>query len=231
MEVSMTRKIGSALLLAGIVALALAGLSPAQDGEAPDPIDVARKLVGKNWDVERELIPGLDRCLPGVHSFWCRMRAMGGAPYERIVISEKGDVLHRIKAKSLHAWPKAKALEVRIEGKKAIVKDTGGMAAVADMAPVIETGLRLHAPSGKDPGASLSFSIALVSLLTVKWTFHGASVTTAPGGGFVVQLDWTQGSVLWSFEERAHWSLTFDKEGALISITKAQVKCEFHGRK
>ena len=193
------------------------------------PLKAAQDLLGDNWIVEAEAPPGLDRFLPAVHPFLCRLRARGGFPYEKLLLSGKGKVLARSRIRELLDRAEAKAWSIRfLEGKPVLEGAPAGDSGLRDTVRVLG---KAAAARPNDPGSALTLSLLFLEVLTVKGEFVSAVVKKTEGKGLAVEVDWKQGTRFWGYTERARWTVRFNARGALTDLEKVQARFERYRRR
>lgn len=218
-----TAWISAALL--GLLALAPRAVAD-EPGRSPLAEQV-RTLLPEGWVVEAEPFADLERLLPDVHAFFCRLPGRGGYPYERILVRGDGTVLSRADGGAFLGAARAERIRARREGER-WVQVEGTHAEVLRLLEVVR--VVADAP-GRDPGRALSTAVLFLRLLTWQGRFVSATVQAREGGGYDVTVDWRQGSSTWSYEERAAWTFGYDREGALVSLAKARTEFALHLRK
>jgi hypothetical protein len=205
------------IVLSSSVALRSVAAQTKSDGVAESR---AQEICGENWIVERETLSGGDRVLPGVRSFLGRLRARGGFPYAKLLLSDKGELLARSEGRELLARAAAKRICFRLrDGKPEITE--GGRLGKRGLKNTLRALLGRLKPVGRDVGNALSASVAIVTVLTVKGKLEAATVRPTEAG-LIIRITWNQGSDWWEFKERADWTLRFDGSGALAGIEKNQ---------
>ncbi len=216
--------------LAGVILALLTLLNaapiPAQK-KVSLPQKAAQDLLGDNWIVEAEAPPGLDRFLPAVHPFLARLRARGGFPYEKLLLSGKGKVLARSRIRELLDRAEAKEWSVRFrEGKPVLEGTPAGDGGLRDAMQVLGKAAR-----SKDPGSALTLSLLFLEVLTVKGEFVSAAVKKIEGKGLAVEVDWKQGTRFWGYTEQARWTVRFNARGAFTDLEKVQTRFERERRR
>lgn len=222
----MAKRISTAVL----VALLLASGASSGRGDDPPPRageEAVRRLVPEGWTVEPETFANADRLLPGARSWYCRLRAKGGFPYERIVLASDGQVLHRSRDADFLARVRA----ARIEARRAAAGWTVVEGGAVGVESLLDAFHRLSPGAGRDAGGALTAAVVLLDLLTYDGRFVAATVAARGAAGIEVAVDWEQGSGTWSFEERARWTFEFDASGALTRLLKVRTAFEEHLRK
>ena len=208
-----------------LVLLGLSILMPASACAQADLEDAAKvaaqELSGENWIVEEENLGSGSRSLPGIRSFLGRLRARGGFPYHKLVLTDKGAELARTRGREFAARAAAKQIRVRIDGKAIECSSDNGGVGLGMRKTLRALLTRFNKPDARDAGSALAASAAIVKILTIKGTLEEAKVRPQ-GPGWEVELTWEQGSKWWEFHERAVWSLRFDGSGALVEIQKLQ---------
>jgi hypothetical protein len=213
------------LLVALVTTFAATGRG--DEPPARDLDKVVEGLLPKNWVAERQTVTDLERVLPGVRSYFCRLLARGGYPYEKIAVANDGTVLDRSNGRVLMARAEAETITAR-RGPNGWSVAEGSAAGVA---PLLNALVARAPKAGLHPGRALTAAVALLDLLTHRGSFVSASVKTTDLSGLEVVVDWRQGSGLWSFEERARWTLRFDRSGKLQEFEKARTVFTRHLRK
>jgi hypothetical protein len=206
------------VLAIGLVLAGAASPKAATQLKSEDPaLAAVQKRLGESWIVEPESLSGGKRLLPKTRSMLGRLKARGGFPFMKMLLSHDGTELARTESRELVARAEATRLHVDFkDGKPSITE-----------APLLRSGLQKtleavsprHASVGQDPGSALSASVSLITILTVRGTFESATVQKSKNG-LVVKVSWKQGSQWWEFEESADWTLCFSPKGTLTSLDK-----------
>jgi hypothetical protein len=218
------------VLVAMLVACAGIPTTAQSEEEGRAAAEAARKRLGENWIVEPEPLPGGERVLPGVRSFTCRLRARGGFPFAKMLVSADGKELACSETRELFDRAKAARIRIAVSDGQARVVDPGG-AERTGLEDTLRMALRRLGTAVRDPGIALTASLALVTAVTVKGEFESATVTRTEGGGLEVRIIWKQGTVWWGFVEQAEWTLRYAPSGALYGLEKIQKSHERHPRR
>jgi len=217
--------------LAFAVCLGAGNPGSAQAEPKPDPRAIAHRTLGPNWIVEDDPLPDRRWFMPNLHSYLCRLRARGGFPYQKLIVSSEGKVLARSATRELRARARAESIRIAIAGGRPTIEGLAGAdtQGLEDTLRAFARRIRPTDPVG--PGSALAISLLLVEMLTVKGEFRSAEVKRTAKGEVAVTVDWKQGNRSWGFVEQARWTLRFDARGTIASIEKTRGEFEEHLRR
>jgi hypothetical protein len=196
-----------------------------QEPTTKDPSKAVRSVLGPNWVTERDSVSGTNNEKVRLHSFLCRLRARGGFPYQKFVVSHDGKILAQSSHRELLDRARSKSLQVAAKGKRdgITVRPNVDATGLTNTFRAVQAGYEKRV---RGPVAALEAAVALVDMLTVKGQFLSAKVDRRGDDGFTVSVLWKQGSSFWGFKEQASWTVAFDRAGSLVRVDKKQQSYE-----
>jgi hypothetical protein len=196
-----------------------------QEPATKDPLKAVRSVLGPNWVTERDSVSDTKNEKMCLHSFLCRLRARGGFPYKKFVVSHDGKILAQSSHRELLDRARSKSLQVMANGKRDDITVRPNVVAtgLTNTFKAVQAGYEKRA---RGPAAALGTAVVLVDMLTVKGQFLSAKVDRRRDDGFTVTVVWKQGGSFWGFTEQASWTVTFDGAGSLVRVDKKQQSYE-----